>query len=135
MDFNSSSVMKMAKTQMAYNMQRQTLLGSNIANIDTPGFEARDLKKLDFANMAEAEANRLEMRATAPKHMAGISPYGGPYRSEKERNTFESTPVGNNVVLEEQMAKVNEVGLQYQMASGVYRKMNNLFKIAIGSNR
>lgn len=135
MDFNSSSVMKMAKTQMAYNMQRQTLLGSNIANIDTPGFEARDLKKLDFANMADAEANRLEMRATAPKHMPGINPYSGPYRSEKERNTFESTPVGNNVVLEEQMAKVNEVGLQYQLASGVYRKMNNLFKIAIGSNR
>ncbi len=135
MDFNNSSVMKMAKTQMSYNMQRQTLLGSNIANIDTPGYEAKDLKKLDFGRMADAESKRLEMRATATKHMPGINPYGGPYRDEKDRNTFESTPVGNNVVLEEQMAKVNEVGLQYQLASGIYRKMNNLFKIAVGANR
>lgn len=135
MDFNNSSVMRMAKTQMAYNMQRQTVLSSNIANIDTPGFKAHDLKKLDFGNMAEAEANRLNMRATAPSHMAGINPYTGPYRTERDRHTFESSPVENNVVLEEQMGKINQIGLQYQMASGIYRKMNSMFKIAIGTNR
>ena len=123
----------MAKTQMAYNMQRQTVLSSNIANVDTPGFKAYDLKDLDFGSMADAEANRLDMRATAPKHMPGINPYTGPYRTEADRNTFESTPMQNNVVIEEQMAKVNDVGLQYQMASGIYRKMNTLFKTAIGN--
>lgn len=133
MDFNSTSVMQMAKTQMAYNMQRQTVLSSNIANIDTPGYQAQDLKPLDFGNMAEAEANRLELRATGPKHMQGINPYSGPYRSEKDRKTFETTPVHNNIVLEEQMAKVNTVGLQSQLASNVYRKMNLLFKTAIGN--
>lgn len=135
MDFNNSSVMQLAKTKMAYNMQRQTVLGQNIANIDTPGYDAVDLKQPNFANMAEAEASRLDLRATSPKHMPGINPYNGPFRSEKERNTFETTPVGNNVVLEEQMAKINEVGLEYQMATSIYRKMNTLFKTAVNGVR
>lgn len=134
MNFNDIGVMRLSKGVMAYDMQRQSVIAENIANIDTPGYDAKDLKKVNFANLADAEAKRLEMRATAPKHMPGINPWGGPYRTEQERHTFETTPVENNVVLEEQMAKVNETGLQYQMASSIYRKINGMIKIAVGSN-
>jgi flagellar basal-body rod protein FlgB len=131
MEFNKTTIGAMAKTAMSYNMQRQAEIGKNIANIDTPNYEAKDLKKLDFSKLADAEAKRLEMRATAPKHMQGTTAQGGAYADERNRHAFETTPVGNNVVLEEQMANINEIGLKYQLASSIYRKMNGLFKMAV----
>jgi len=133
MNMNDSTVMRMATSSMRYNMQRQNELARNIANIDTPGFAARDLKPLDFEHLAAAEANRLNMRATAPTHMEGFSKNSGPFKDEATRRTFESTPLKNNVVLEQQMAKVNETGINYQLASNIYSKMQGMFKIAIGN--
>ncbi len=135
MDFGASTLMQMTRTAMRYNTQRQAELGRNIANIDTPGYGARDLKPLDFGQMAESEASRLELRSTAPSHMASFSPFKGPFNEQLQRNTFESTPVDNNVVLEQQMAKVNESGLNFQLASSIYRKLQGMFKTAIGSGR
>lgn len=133
MNFGESTIMQMAKTSMRWNMQRQSELSKNIANVDTPSYAARDLKPLDFSNMAEAEASRLNLRATAPRHMDGFNHMKGPYGDQVTRNTFETTPVANNVVLEQQMAKVNETGLEYQLATNIYRKMQGMFKIAIGN--
>lgn len=133
MNFGESTIMQMAKTSMRWNMQRQSELSKNIANVDTPHYAARDLKPLDFGNMAEAEANRLNLRATAPRHMEGFGALKGPYGDQVTRDTFETTPVANNVVLEQQMAKVNETGLEYQLATNIYRKMQGMFKIAIGN--
>lgn len=135
MDFGASTLMQMARTSMRYNTQRQAELGRNIANIDTPGYGARDLKPLDFGQMAESEASRLELRSTAPSHMQGFNPFKGPFNDDLQRSTFESTPVNNNIVLEQQMAKVNETGLNFQLASNIYRKMQGMFKTAIGAAR
>lgn len=132
MDFNDTTILRLAKTQMRYQGQRQALLSENIANIDTPGYQALDLKPLNFSNLAEIEAKRLEIRATSPAHMVGVRRDTGPFRDAKSRETFETTPVGNNVVLEEQMSKVNLTGINFQMASGLYKKMNTMVKSALG---
>lgn len=132
MDFNDTTILRLAKTQMRYQGQRQALLSQNIANIDTPGFAAQDLKPLNFSHMAELEAKRLEIRATSPAHMMGVRDNSGPFRDEKSRYSFETTPVKNNVALEEQMAKINLTGINFQMASGLYKKMNTMVKSALG---
>lgn len=133
MDFNDIKIMSMAKSHMRYQTQRQKVLSQNIANIDTPNYKAEDLKPLDFGKLAEAEAKRLELRATSPKHLGGFNPFGGPYREEELRDTYETSPTENNVVLDEQMANVNATQGQFQFSSSLYRKMNSLFRSALGN--
>ncbi|MBN8542917.1 MAG: flagellar basal body rod protein FlgB [Alphaproteobacteria bacterium] len=133
MDYNDVTIMSMAKNHMRYQTQRQKVLSENIANIDTPAYKAKDLKPLDFGKIAEAESKRLEMRATSPKHMEGVHAFGGPFREEKLRETYETTPTKNNVVLDEQMANVNTTQAQFQLSSSLYRKMNAMFRSAIGN--
>jgi flagellar basal-body rod protein FlgB len=133
MDFNDVTIMKMSKEHMRYQAQRQKVLSENIANIDTPHYRAQDLKPLDFGKMAEMETRRLELRATSPQHLEGFSPFNGPYREEKVRKTYETTPTKNNVSLDEQMANVNATAAQFQISTSLYKKMNQMFRTALGN--
>ena len=132
MDFNNIRLMGMTKAHMRYQAQRQEVLSENIANIDTPGFKAKDLRPLNFGKLAEQESRRLEMRTTSPVHSGGIHALEGPFRDDKIRDPYEMTPVKNTISIEQQMANVNTVGANFQLSTTLYRKMDQLFKTALG---
>lgn len=48
MDSKSVPILSALRTRMELLFERQKLLSENIANADTPGFGARDLKPVDF---------------------------------------------------------------------------------------
>lgn len=118
---------------MGYHAERQDQLSRNVANIDTPGYKAKDLKPLDFQRLALIESRRLNMRATNSSHITDTKKDMEDFRSEKLRKTYETTPVKNNIVLEEQMMKVAENQMEYQKVTSLYSKTTNLFKTAIGN--
>lgn len=130
---NDSTLMQMLGSQMRYMSQRQGVLAQNIANVDTPGYEARDLQKLDFSHMAEQAAGRLQLRSTSPNHLLGISSKPTAYRDTADRKTFEISPTGNNVVLDEQMAKLSETGSQFQISQSLYKKITGMYRMALGN--
>ena len=135
MDFSKIDIFQLMNVKMDYANQRQSVLAKNMANIDTPGFQASDVRKLDFGHLADAVISRLDLRATSPLHFnQGKKPRQGPYKVEESRKTYETTPVKNNVVLEEQMMKVAQNQMDYQMTTQLYRKMVDIFKITV-SNR
>lgn len=135
MDFSKINLFQMMNVKMDYANQRQAVLAKNLANIDTPGFQAQDLRKLDFGHLADSVANRLDMRATSPMHFnQGRRAKTGPYKVEESRETDETKPVKNSIVLEEQMMKVAQNQLDYQMTTQLYRKMTDIFKLTV-SNR
>lgn len=132
MDFSKIKLFSMMKTKMAYLSERQDVLAQNIANVDTPGYKPKDLKELDFHNMAMTEANRLKLRATDPSHQQPAKRVQD-FRVEKMEETYGRTPVENEVSVEEQMMKVAETNLQYQTTTNLYKKMSDMFKVAIGN--
>lgn len=132
MDFSKIALFSMMKTKMGYLSERQDVLSQNIANVDTPGYQARDLKKLEFENMAMMHANKLAMRATSAAHQQPDRQEPD-YRAEKTRKTYEMSPTKNKVVIEEQMMKVAETSMQYQATTNLYKKMSEMFKTAIGN--
>ncbi len=135
MDIKEPVLNSMMKSHMKYMTERQHVLAQNIANIDTPAYQARDLKKLDFGSMANAMSNKLEMRVTSPKHLSGTGAAPKNFRDEKDKTTFESTPTQNNVVLEDQMAKVSDTGAEYNLSSNMMRKYTQLYRRAAGTNQ
>ncbi len=133
MDYSGITLFKMMKAKMGYHAERQDVLARNVSNIDTPGYKATDLKKLDFHRLAMVESRRLRVRATNSNHITDTGQDHTDFRNEKLRETYETTPVENNVVLEEQMMKVAENQMEYQKVTNLYSKVGKMFKTAIGN--
>ena len=117
--------------------QRHGVLAQNIANADTPSFEAKDLKKMDLDGLhrlAGNPTNRVRMTQTHPGHIQGrpMAPLGA--LRAQEADTFEIAPDGNSVVIEEQVSKMAENQMDYQLMTNVYRKHMDMARTALGRN-
>jgi flagellar basal-body rod protein FlgB len=118
--------------------QRQATLGQNLANADTPDYRPRDLRPADFARLIRAAPDpgtAIALVRTDPGHLddAPSARVGLAGRAADSR--YETTPDGNAVILEEQMAKVTETALDYQLTSNLYRKYIGMMRIALGAER
>lgn len=132
MDYSNIKLMNMMGVKMAYLSEKQDILAQNVANADTPGYQAVAMHELDFERMALAEARRLKMKTTsAGSSLAGTRPTRE-FRTEDQRKTHETTPVDNNVALEEQMAMVAHNNLEYLTVTNLYTKTSDMFKTALG---
>ncbi len=118
------------KTRMSWLQRRQDVLAENVANADTPDFQARDLKPADMSAYVDS-ATRLKPVRTSAAHMTL-----GMAHDRKPRivasSSFETTPSGNSVALEEEMMKVAQTQMDYQLASGLYGRGVSLLKTALG---
>ena len=107
---------------MAWLGQRQEILAQNIANSDTPGYKARDVKGFQFKELIRRESANLTMASTTANHLRGQRKRTTDFGIIKERQPFETAPNGNSVVLEEQMAKMSESSVNYRLTTQLYKK-------------
>ena len=131
MDFSKLKLFSMMQTKMQYLGERQSVLAQNIANADTPGYKAKDLKPLEFDDMVSVPTRRIRMHATEGTHLQRAEKLND-YRSVKQREPYEQSPTNNHVVIEEQMMKMAETKMDYQMISNLYKKTTDLFKASLG---
>ncbi|MEO1199282.1 MAG: flagellar basal body rod protein FlgB [Pseudomonadota bacterium] len=120
------------KTKMRWHEARQTVLAQNIANADTPGYGAQDLRPVSFRNLLPEDSGvrRVTLAATSTGHMTSLGPVD-PLRA-REIDSFEITPEGNAVVLEEEMMKTAENQMDHQMATTLYQRGLGLLRNALG---
>ncbi len=133
-------IFDMMKQRLHWLAQRQQVLAENVANANTPGYAARDLKDLDFGAMVKRSGPVMTPVATQAGHIG--SPVAGRGRSLEpgqatgggvvEAPDFETSPSGNSVVLEDQMVKIAETQMDYQTVTGLYAKSLGLIRIALG---
>ncbi len=126
--FDDIGLFKMTKAQMDYLAQRQEVLAGNIANANTPRYLPKDLKPLNFKEvLAGSTARPVSAATTNARH---IVPEMGPdpFKAVTQRKTYESTPDGNAVVLEEQMAKMGEAGSRYNAAANLFQKYHKMIR-------
>ena len=130
---NNSPLMQMLTTQMRYTTQRQGVLAQNIANADTPGYQARDLKAPDFSQELAKHTGPapVALARTSGKHFSGNVP--SPFRLHTDPAPGEISPTGNSVSLEDQMAKISEIGTEYQVASSLMKKFTGMYRAALGN--
>src|SRR5690349_23026424 len=126
MSFNDMPVLAMLKTRMRWLETRQKMLAENVANAETPGYKQRDLKTLDFPALVAGgtESGPSGRSVTNPRHIA-FAASDPRFGSGRER-TFETTPDGNSVVLEDEMMKVAETQQDFQLATMLYGKSLSL---------
>ena len=86
------------------NAMRQTLVSTNVANVDTPGYHTRDV---DFRGEL--------MRAVNGEDPTSTSPFVVPVRGLVAR------PDGNNVSADREGLLLAEVQLQFKVATALIR--------------
>jgi flagellar basal-body rod protein FlgB len=131
--FENLDIFKATKSQMDWLAQRQELLAQNIANANTPKYLPTDLKPLNFKEVLSGTAAMpVTATITNPMHITPTMP-PDPFKALVQRKTYESTPNGNAVVLEEQVAKMGEAKSTYDTAAALFQKYQKLMATALGS--
>ena len=114
------------KLRMAWLEARQAAVSTNIANANSPGFRPSDVEPFSpsgtFSDLplAVTDANHTLGNASIDSVRLGKAP------------VFETKPSGNAVALEDEMTKLADIQLDYQIATELYTKSLGLIKIAIG---
>ncbi len=102
-----------AGAYMSRLSQRQQIVASNLANIDTPGYKTRDISF--YATMQELLSDSsVPLRTSRPEHSAGQIPvYPQPESFEVAGLT--SRADNNNVDLDREMMKLSATAFGYTM--------------------
>lgn len=133
MDPGKLQLFDMMKTKLDWLAQRQRVLAQNVANADTPDYDARDLKALDFGQIVRKHRkganSNVSLNITSGSHIGGKSK--GTFRQENSPTRFDITPIDNSVTLEEQMLQQSQTAEQYKLTTTLYTKYTGLMKTAV----
>ncbi len=120
MDFGFQVLEQIIKTSAF----RHKILASNIANIDTPGYKAKDVSfKESMSNPSLGLTRTSTMHKQGPNNLRET---GG--MTAVERASWED---GNNVALDMELAHMTENSLLYEAGAKLLSKKLQMFKNAI----
>jgi len=115
-DFLSS--LKPLQGALDYHLERHSVLSSNVAHVDTPGYKPRDLARVEDASFAPAL--QLALSKTEVGHLSGPTGAGAPIHGR----VFDDLSAGagndgNYVSLDREAAKVAANHLRYDTVSAI----------------
>lgn len=127
--FEAPEMMRVAQDLARYSGTRQSVIASNIANADTPGYRARDLSP--FAETFQSLGS-TDLRQTRHGHLssAGGSAF---WRSIDAGGT--PLPNGNTVSLEDEMVKATRASSSHTLALTVYKSSLDILRTVLGRGR
>lgn len=132
------SILDAISAKLKHLSVRQQVVSQNIANADTPGFRARDVKTPDFSAIlgettlaGKAEIGVPRVAASASMARLGASP-ARIGEIERGDTAYEVKESGNTVILEEELMKMAQIQMDYAALTNLYRKQAGLLKIALG---
>lgn len=106
---------------------RQSLIAGNIANVNTPGFKALDVKAMD-----ESGSQFSKLIATNDRHISASSTSAGGVAIENG-SPWESYISGGNVSLPQEMLKANEVSSAFQLNTSVMKSFHRMVISVFGT--
>lgn len=127
MDLNNLTVFSLANQDMKYLTERQKILAGNVANANTPGYLAKDLKKPNFSDELNSA---LQMTVTNEKHFTGLGGSSLSARVYTPKPTQPLTIDGNGVVLEDQLNEISKDKGEYTRVLTLYNTYKNMIKTA-----
>jgi flagellar basal-body rod protein FlgB len=132
MNLTSVPLLDVLRERMSWLSARQNVLSQNVANADTPGYSAVDLKPVDFEKVLQQSTQPAAFQGglvvTDPHHIATT-----PSTSSGYQSTDAVDQTGNAVSTEEEMMKVADTQAQYQAATNIYAKAISMMRTAIDS--
>lgn len=135
MGLSSLTLFNMMKERIGWLGRRQEILAQNVANADTPHYEARDLRPFNFKELIQERPKPFVPMLTSPMHRPGVQQAYSQFGEVIKPAPYETSPDGNGVVLEEQMAKIGDTRVQHRLMTELYSKNISMIRIALGKGR
>jgi len=130
---HASSVTELLFQQLNFRGERQKVISSNIANIDTPDYKTKNLKFKDSLQKASEEST-LQLSRTHHNHMSlslenktrDLEVYEVPGLVEQND--------GNNVNLDTQMSEMSKNNVMFTAVQNSIKKDSSWFKSMIDAS-
>ncbi|AUQ76240.1 FlgB family protein [Phaeobacter piscinae] len=128
--FKELNVFKIAYSMATHAGKRQALVSQNIANADTPGYHAKDIKP--FKEVYAQGPRAGDMVASRSNHLHGASGNGMDWAVTATRSGGD--PNDNTVSIEGEILKGVEVKRQHDRALAIYKSSMNVLRSSLGRN-
>jgi len=128
-----SNVTDLLFQQLNFRGERQKVISSNIANLDTPNYKTKDLNFKNELDNSKHEA-QLQLTRTHSNHL--------PLMDSSKKNSMELYEVqgleeqndGNNVNLDAQMSNMSQNSIMFSALQNSIKKDSMWFKTVIDSS-
>ena len=132
--FSSTTVM--LERMLDFQAQRHTVLSTNIANVDTPGYKGQDLRFSDELKRAVDTQGSLSLKKTHEQHL----PVALNDLKEVEHRSVPGIDAvhrldGNTVDLDKEMTRLSENSLYYNVTAQLVSKKLKGLRTAISEVR
>lgn len=123
---NNDQLTTLISSFLDIQSRRTQVISSNLANSDTPGFNAKELDFNDFLRQAAAEF-------ITPNNQNNLLP-----KSEMQVVNQENNPVGldgNTVDTAKEMSSLADAGMQYMTGTQLLQSRWQMIRLAIREGR
>ena len=108
---------------------RQQVIGRNLANIDTPDFQAQSLSFEGVLKQQMSRSGSMRLNVTHTGHLAAATPAVSVQINPRQGGSARAD--GNNVDLDVELNELGETSLRYQaMTSSISKKLSLLKYLA-----
>lgn len=129
----ASNVTNLLFQQLNFRGEREKVISSNIANLDTPNYKTKDLKFKNELDKSKQES-QLQLTRTNRAHL--------PLMDSSKQNSMELYEVqgleeqndGNNVNLDSQMSNMSQNSIMFSALQNSIKKDSMWFKTVIDSS-
>jgi flagellar basal-body rod protein FlgB len=126
--FERLNVFNIAYSMATHAGKRQALVSENIANADTPGYHAKDIKP--FKEVFAAGEAQGDMMSSRGSHMHGVDGSGFDWAVTTNESSVD--PNNNSVSIEEQILNGVDAKRQHDRALAIYRSSMNILRASLG---
>ncbi|UOR12731.1 flagellar basal body rod protein FlgB [Halobacillus amylolyticus] len=116
------------ENSLNYATAKNRAISNNIANVDTPGYKAKDVV---FKDVLNGELSGFETKRTNPRHIPFSDNTTMPFKTiTKQGTTYNHN--GNNVDIDKEMNQLAKNQIQYQALvdriGGKFRSLESVIK-------
>jgi flagellar basal-body rod protein FlgB len=131
----ASNVSNLLFEQLKFRSDRQKIISSNIANVNTPNYKTKDISFIDTLTNKQ-DKNDLKLETTSSMH---ISQYIQDNQNKNNINYFETQGLeeqndGNNVNMDQQISQMAQNQIMHTAISNSIKKDSNWFKFILDAS-
>jgi flagellar basal-body rod protein FlgB len=131
--FFEDDAMRSMERALDLAVQRQSLISSNLANVDTPGYKTVDLEfETELASATGRQENALTH--TNIRHMSSPQAAGGPASVRQVEGLTIRNDL-NNVNVDREMAQLSTNALKFSMVAQMIASKFRTLKSALSEGR
>ncbi len=131
MDLSQIPLFEALTKRMTWLSDRQSVLAQNVANADTPGYVAQDLRQPDFRQILQQSTSQVALVTTEPGHISAKRTLADIESKEVEQDGGDPGS-GKHVSIEGEMLKVSKTANDYALIATLYRANIGLVKTVLG---